>query len=59
MLGAGPAHALALELALKPVLTELGATCPTRALYLLDSEASAVEPWLSTTMAQLQACIRP
>jgi FMN reductase len=37
MLGAGPAHALAPELLLKPVLVELGASCPTRALYLLDS----------------------
>src|SRR5882757_5067175 len=36
MLGAGPRHALAPELLLKPVLVELGATCPTRGLYLLD-----------------------
>lgn len=28
MLGAGPAHALAPELHLKPVLVELGASCP-------------------------------
>jgi FMN reductase len=38
MLGAGPAHALAPELLLKPVLVELGATCPARGLYLLDSD---------------------
>ncbi|MEV1082831.1 NAD(P)H-dependent oxidoreductase [Streptomyces sp. NPDC050211] len=37
MLGAGPAHALAPELTLKPVLVELGATCPAQALYQLDS----------------------
>lgn len=36
MLGAGPAHALAPELHLKPVLVELGATCPTPGLYQLD-----------------------
>lgn len=37
-LGAGPAHALAPELHLKPVLVELGATVPAPALYLLDSD---------------------
>jgi FMN reductase len=37
MLGAGPTHALAPELLLKPVLVELGATAPTRGLYLLDA----------------------
>jgi FMN reductase len=39
MLGAGPAHQLAPELHLKPVLVEVGATVPTAALYLLDSAA--------------------
>ncbi len=37
MLGAGLAHALAPELTLKPVLVELGATCPAQGLYQLDS----------------------
>ncbi|MGP4011977.1 NAD(P)H-dependent oxidoreductase [Streptomyces sp. 4N124] len=37
MLGAGQAHALAPELTLKPVLVELGATCPAQGLYQLDS----------------------
>ena len=41
MLGAGPAHQLAAEVHLKPLLVELGATVPTPALYLLDS---AVQP---------------
>jgi FMN reductase len=36
MLGAGPAHALAPELLLKPVLVELGAVCPSPGLYLID-----------------------
>ncbi len=36
MLGAGPAHALAPELLLKPVLVELGALCPFPGLYLID-----------------------
>ncbi|MEU9157712.1 NAD(P)H-dependent oxidoreductase [Streptomyces sp. NPDC048417] len=37
MLGAGPAHALAPELTLEPVLVELGATCPAQGLYQVDS----------------------
>lgn len=37
MLGAGPAHALAPDLLLKPVLVELGAITPTPGLYLRDS----------------------
>ncbi len=36
MLGAGPVHALAPEVHLRPVLSELGATCPAPALYLID-----------------------
>lgn len=49
MLGAGPAHALAPELLLKPVLTEIGAICPTPAVYQLDSayaEDPAVAAWV-------------
>jgi FMN reductase len=49
MLGAGPHHALAPEVFLKPVLVELGATCPTRGLYLLDSDfrnEDVLGPWL-------------
>lgn len=36
MLGAGPAHAMAPDLLLKPVLVELGAICPAPGLYLSD-----------------------
>jgi FMN reductase len=49
MLGAGPGHALAAEVHLKPVLSELGASTPTRALYLLDSaydDPAVLDPWL-------------
>jgi len=49
MLGAGEAHALAPDLLLKPVLVELGATCPTAGLYLLDSdyaEGTRLQGWL-------------
>jgi FMN reductase len=43
MLGAGPAHAMAPELLLKPVLVELGATVPCQGLYLLDGSAQDAE----------------
>jgi FMN reductase len=58
MLGAGPGHALAPELCLKPVLVELGATCPTRGLYVLDSEYSdgvKMDEWLTIAAPQIQA----
>lgn len=38
MLGAAADHAMAPELLLKPVLVEIGCSCPTPGLYLLDSE---------------------
>lgn len=50
MLGAGPGHALAPELTLKPVLTELGATCALPGLYLIDTTwetGPAVEEYAS------------
>ncbi len=37
MLGGSHNHALAAELTLKPVLSEIGCSCPTPALFLLDS----------------------
>ena len=62
MLGAAPHHALAPELLLKPVLVELGATCPTRGLYLLESaytEEAASASWLAAARPQLLAAARP
>jgi FMN reductase len=37
MLGAGPAHAMAGEMHLRPLLAELGATTPAPALYCIDT----------------------
>ena len=48
MLGAGPQHALAPELTLRPVLVEIGCSCPLPGLYLLDSEfgsSPALDAW--------------
>ena len=58
MLGAGPGHALAPELTLRPVLVELGASTPTRALYLIDTDfanAEVLDPWLATATGQIDA----
>ena len=60
MLGAGPGHALAPEIFLKHVLVELGATCPTRALYLIDrdyADPAALAPWLAAARPQVAAAL--
>jgi FMN reductase len=49
MLGAGPAHALAPEVSLRPLLSELGAVVPVRGLYVLESQydlPEAYDDWL-------------
>jgi len=49
MLGAGPTHALAPELTLRPVLTEIGGTT-VRGLYVMDSrheDPDAYSDWLA------------
>jgi FMN reductase len=58
MLGGGPTHALAPELLLKPVLVELGATAPTRGLYLLEKsweDPLPLDAWLATAGPQVAA----
>lgn len=50
MLGASLAHNLAPELTLRPVLAEIGASCPAPSLYLIDSEyetAEALDAWVA------------
>jgi FMN reductase len=52
MLGGSPAHSLAPELTLRPVLTELGGTVPVRGLYVIDSryqDPAAYDGWLAHT----------
>ena len=59
MVGAGPQHALAVEVHLRPVLVELGATLPTRGLYVLESQLddldTVIGAWLREAAPQLQA----
>jgi FMN reductase len=60
MLGGDWRHSLAPEAFLKPVLAELGASSPTRGLFLLDadadtdwSESEALAGWLELARRQL------
>lgn len=43
MVGAAPLHSLAVEEQLRPVLIEIGASCPTRGLYVLESAIDSGE----------------
>jgi FMN reductase len=56
MLGAGPAHAMAPDLLLKPVLVEMGAICPAAGLYLIDktfAEDPKLDTWVSRNRSLL------
>jgi FMN reductase len=60
MLGAGPAHALAPELLLKPVLVELGATVPVQGLYLNEKsweEPESSREWLDRWTLVIQSLL--
>lgn len=52
MLGGSPAHALAPELLLRPVLTEIGGLVPGRGHYVVDArhdDPAAYAEWLAAT----------
>jgi FMN reductase len=56
MLGAAPGHAMAPDLLLKPVLVELGATCPSAGLYLIDrnfADDPRLDAWLARARLHL------
>jgi FMN reductase len=52
MTGGGAHHALAVEVHLRPVLVELGATLPTRGLYVTEAELpdadGVIARWITT-----------
>jgi FMN reductase len=61
MLGGHWQHAMASDLLLKPVLVEVGATCPTKGLFLLDSEYSegaVLDTWLELARPQVLANLK-
>ena len=59
MVGAAPIHSLAVDTYLRPLLIELGASCPTRGLFVLESQLpdlpALVEKWLATATPTLGA----
>jgi FMN reductase len=54
MTGGWPGHLLAVEVHLRPVLVELGASIPSRGLYVTEPELAkldaAVEKWSATAL---------
>ena len=63
MVGAGAAHALAVEVHLRPLLVEIGATVPTRGVYVLEQELETLDAtiasWLGHAGPLLAASVRP
>jgi FMN reductase len=61
MVGAGLAHALAVEVHLRPVLVEIGATLPTRGLYVLEDQLpdldGVIDAWLVEAAAPLRVAL--
>lgn len=58
MLGGDLRHSLAPDLLLKPVLVELGATCPTRGLFLVEADhdaPAALDGWIGAARRQVAA----
>ena len=62
MTGGDRGHSLAVDVHLVPVLTEIGASCPTRGLFIagpeIDDPAEAVERWFTTWERPLAAALR-
>jgi len=52
MVAAAPGHGLAVDAYLRPLLVEIGASCPTQAVFMLESQlpeaADRVAKWLET-----------
>ncbi len=63
MTGAGAHHALAVEVHLRPVLVELGASLPTRGLYVTERELAGADDviatWLLAAGPQLRQAVSP
>jgi FMN reductase len=63
MTGGWPGHLLAVEVHLRPVLIELGATVPARGLYVTESEFgnldAAVAKWADTAVPFIRRALVP
>jgi FMN reductase len=62
MTGGWPGHLLAVEVHLRPVLVELGATVPARGLYVTEPELAdlpkAVGKWSASALPLIAATVR-
>jgi FMN reductase len=52
MVGAGLQHALAVDVHLRPVLVELGATLPTRGLYVTEDQLGTLDDVIHTWLLE-------
>jgi FMN reductase len=61
MVGAAAAHALAVEVHLRPVLVEIGASVPTRGVFVTEDElprlASVIDDWLVAAAPLLRSAV--
>ena len=63
MTGGWPGHLLAVEVHLRPVLVELGATVPARGLYVTEPEFAtldaAIAAWAETAVPLIRRALAP
>jgi FMN reductase len=63
MTGGSPAHSLAVEVHLAPVLVEIGASLPAAGIYLAGSEIESpdevLDPWFERHAMSLRRALRP
>lgn len=63
MVGAGAAHALAVEVHLRPLLVEIGASVPSRGLFVLEDQLDALDgvldAWAEHASPYLAAALAP
>jgi FMN reductase len=62
MTGGSPAHSLAPDVTLRPLLVELGASVPTRSLYFMSTQmpemAARIQAWVEANRSALQGAAR-
>jgi FMN reductase len=58
MVGAGLRHALAVEVHLRPVLVEVGASLPTRGLYVTEDQLGALDDVVATWVREAGPSLR-
>jgi FMN reductase len=58
MVGAGLQHALAVEVHLRPVLVELGASLPTRGLYVTEDQLGELDAVVATWVREAGPSLR-